>query len=412
MPTFRYQRAGGDGSTIEAADRATALRMLVQRGITPTAIEAAGGSAAGVVAPAARTGGVSWRGLGGPRLGKSELATLIRELSTATQAGLPLVQALRTIAKSGHSGRQRELLERVIASIEQGKSLGDAFAAEGSAFSELTINLTRAGEASGKLGEVLQQAADLLDREVKVRRSVMGATLYPMILLGLIGISIVVVVTVIVPRTLKAVSSGGGSESLPMPTQVLQWVAVLFGGYWWAIIPAAGLVVYGVASAYATPGIRLRFDRWVLRVPLIGRVLRDVAVARFTRTLGTLVSAGIPAVQALRVTKGTLGNRAMERVIDEVCEQVSSGRTIAEPMERSGFFPPMLVQIINLGERSGRLDQLLNQAAAAFEDKTETSIKLLMTALPPILVVGLAGVVGFVVMASLLPLLEMQERLG
>lgn len=416
MPTFRYQRAGGDGSTIEAADRASALRLLVQRGITPTALEAAdtGPTSVGHGASlhAGVAAGVGWRGVSGARLSRSELATLIRELSTATQAGLPLVQALRTIAKSGHSGRQRELLERVIGSIEQGKSLADAFAAEGSAFNELTINLTRAGEASGKLGEVLQQAADLLDREVKVRRSVLGATLYPMILLGLISISIVVVVTVIVPRTLKAVSSGGGAASLPLPTQVLQWVAQLFGGYWWAIIPAAGLAAYAAASAYATPALRLRFDRWVLRVPLIGRVLRDVAVARFTRTLGTLVTAGIPAVQALRVTKGTLGNRAMERVIDEVCEQVSGGRTIAEPMERSGFFPPMLVQIINLGERSGRLDQLLNQAATAFEDKTETSIKLLMTALPPILVVGLAGVVGFVVMAILLPLLEMQERLG
>jgi type II secretory pathway component PulF len=140
--------------------------------------------------------------------------------------------------------------------------------------------------------------------------------------------------------------------------------------------------------------------------------MRDVAVARFTRTLGTLTSAGIPAVMALRITKGTLGNKAMESVIDRVCEQVSSGQTLAEPMEKSGYFPPMLVQIVNLGERSGRLDQLLNQAAGAFEDRTEMSVKLFMTALPPLLVVVLAGVVGFVVMAILLPLLQMQESLG
>jgi type II secretory pathway component PulF len=144
---------------------------------------------------------------------------------------------------------------------------------------------------------------------------------------------------------------------------------------------------------------------------VLGRLLRDVAVARFTRTLGTLTSAGIPVLTALRVTKGTLSNRAMEGVIDEVCEQVAGGRTIAEPMERSGFFPPMLVQIVNLGERSGKLDEMLNQAAGAFEDRTENSVKLFTTALPPVLVMVMAVVVGFVILSILLPILQMQEAI-
>jgi type II secretory pathway component PulF len=138
-------------------------------------------------------------------------------------------------------------------------------------------------------------------------------------------------------------------------------------------------------------------------------LLKDVAVARFTRTLGTLTAAGIPILAALRVTKGTLGNRAMERVIDEVAEQVTAGKTIAEPMEKSGYFPPMLVQVVNLGERSGKLDQMLSNAAKAFEERTEQSVKLFTTALPPVLVVGLACVVGFVVMAILLALLQVQD---
>jgi type II secretory pathway component PulF len=153
----------------------------------------------------------------------------------------------------------------------------------------------------------------------------------------------------------------------------------------------------------------MRVDTTLLRLPLLGRLLRDVAVARFTRTLGTLTSAGIPIIAALRVTRGTLGNRAMEGVIDDVAEQVAAGKTIAEPMERSGYFPPMLVQIVNLGERSGRLDQMLSQAARAFEERTEQSVKLFTTALPPLLVVGLACVVGFVVMAILLALLQVQD---
>jgi type II secretory pathway component PulF len=342
-------------------------------------------------------------------MSRSEMASFIRELATAIQAGLPLVQGLRTIARQGRTRRQREMLGSIISQVEHGKSLGDAVAAFGRPFDDLTINLVRAGEASGKLGEVLMQAADLLDREVRLKRSVLAATLYPMILAFLVTVAIIVVVTVIVPRILSAVGNIG---PLPWPTRIVQGVAEVFGGYWFVILPTVLAAIWGAGRWYARPGPRLAFDRALLRTPVLGRLLRDVAVSRFTRTLGTLTAAGIPAVSALRVTKGTLGNRAMEGVIDEVCDQVSAGQTIAEPMERSGYFPPMLVQIVNLGERSGRLDQMLNQAAGAFEDKTEMSVKMFTTALPPILVVIMACVVGFVVLAILLPLLQMQESLG
>jgi type II secretory pathway component PulF len=402
---------GGGAATLEAADRASAIRALRSRGVTPVKIEAVGGVADEIAAVAeARPVAAAVPRVGG-RLPLADLAMLIRELATAISAGLPMVQALRTIARSGRKPRQKAILERVIGRIEEGKSLADACAAEGRSFNDLTINLMRAGDASGKLDTVLMQAADLLDRDLKLRRSVLAATLYPMILAGLISAAILVIVTVIVPKVVK--NLGGQSlASLPWPTRVVQGVADFFGTYWWAIIPAVVLAGYGAAWLYRQPRFRLWFDRTLLGTPLLGRVMRDVAVARFTRTLGTLTSAGIPAVAALRITKGTLGNKAMEGVIDRVCEQVTSGQTLAEPMEKSGYFPPMLVQIVNLGERSGRLDQLLNQAAGAFEDRTEMSVKLFMTALPPLLVVALAGVVGFVVMAILLPLLQMQESLG
>lgn len=417
MATFQYKAAGASATaTIDAPDQASALRALRGRGVTPVTLAPVAGDAG----PVPGTKGVTSLATGlagsgaepaatGGGLSLSELAMLVRELATAISAGLPMVQALRTIAGQGRKPRQRAVLERVISRIEQGKSLADACAAERAAFNDLTINLMRAGEASGKLDIVLMQAADLLDRDLKLRRSVLSATLYPIILGGLVSIAVVVVVTVIVPRVLKTI---GNRADLPWPTQVVQGVAGFFGSYWWlaALVAVGGL--YTWRYLYQQASFRLSFDRLLLRLPLLGTVLRDVAVARFTRTLGTLVSAGIPAVGALRITKGTLGNKAMEVVVDEVCDQVTSGQTLAEPMERSGYFPPMLVQIVNLGERSGRLDQLLNQAAGAFEDKTETSIKLFMTALPPVLVVGLAGVVGFVVLAILLPLLQMQESIG
>lgn len=419
MPTYAYRSMGGragvaDGGggvgTIQAPDRASAIREIVKRGETPVAVEESSGGPGSV-------GGAGEVPVGGALLSRrvmsrGETASLIRELATALQAGLPLVPALRTILKQGRSERQRGMLKRIIDDVERGRSLAEAAEGVGPPFTELLINMLRAGESAGRLPEVMVQAAELLDRDVKLRRSVLAATLYPMILLGLIIIAIIVVVTFIVPQVLKNIGSAGRGMVLPWPTQVVQGLAGFFAGYWWAVIPAVLVGVMLLRKVLADPPTRLRIDRVLLRVPVLGRLLRDVAVARFTRTLGTLTEAGVPILQALKITKGTLGNKAMELVVDEVIEEVAGGKTIADPMEASGYFPPMLVQIVNLGERSGRLDELLAQAARAFEERTEVSVKLFTTALPPVLVVFAAMAVGFVVLAVILPLLQLQEAVA
>jgi type II secretory pathway component PulF len=417
MPTFAYKTLSANGrglpATIDAPDRAAAVRELMRRGQTPTSVEQVAengkGSGAAVIAASAATAGSSGIGVGRV-MSLGEMANLIRELATALAAGLPLVQSLKTIAKQGRSPKQKLMLEWIIGQVEHGKSLADAMSSWGKPFGELTINMTRAGDLSGRMAEVLTQAAELLDKDLKLRRSILSATLYPIILCVLVTTAIIIVVTVIVPRLLKQFT--GGSTNLPWPTRVVEDVAAFFGGYWYILIPGVALAVYAFIRYYRTPEGRLAVDTRLLKLPLLGRLLRDVAVARFTRTLGTLTGAGIPVLMALRVTKGTLGNKAMEGVIDEVIEKVAAGKTISEVMDRGTHFPPMLVQIVNLGERSGKLDELLGQAAKSFEDRTEMSIKLFTTALPPILVVVLAGVVGFVVLAIMLALLEFQNNVS
>lgn len=419
MATFTYRTLNSpSAATIDAPDRAAALRELVRRGETPTSVVARDvslhSSGGPDEAPASATRGPANAPLPARMMSRPETAAFIRELATALSAGLPLIPALRTMTKQGRSAKQRQMLEEIIHEVEHGKSLADAAAPWQRTFGELTVNLIRAGEVSGQLSEVLAQAAELLDKDLKLRRSITGAILYPLIICILVSVAVIVVVTFIVPRILKQLA--GTASSLPWPTQVVKWVGEFFGGLWWGVVPgwaailtAVALGVYAFRQWYATPAGRARADLVLLKAPLLGRLLRDVAVARFTRTLGTLTAAGIPILAALRVTRGTLGNRAMEGVIDDVAEQVQAGKTIAEPMERSGYFPPMLVQIVSLGERSGRLDQMLSQAATAFEERTEQSVKLFTTALPPLLVVVLAGVVGFVVMAILLALLQVQD---
>jgi type II secretory pathway component PulF len=172
------------------------------------------------------------------------------------------------------------------------------------------------------------------------------------------------------------------------------------------------LVLIAIQQFYRTPSTRLKMDRALLRFPMIGKVMRDIAVARFTRTLGTLVSSGLPALTALKVTKATLGNKAMEHVVEQVCDQVSSGKTISEPMEKSGYFPSLLTQIIGLGERSGRLPQMLNQAANVFEERTESTLKIFTSTFPVLMVLVAAVVIGFVMASVLLPLIQMQDLIA
>jgi type II secretory pathway component PulF len=423
MPTFTYRAAqGGATGTVEAVDRASAVREVLRRGLTPVAVEESGGASLAGVSRAVlgensgsagfSLGGVA--GVTGSVMSRAEMASFVRELATAIMAGLPLVTALKTLARSGRSAKQKTMLESLISQVEGGTSLGDAMASWGRPFDQLTTSITRAGEASGKLAEVLEQAADLLDRDLRLRRSIVGATLYPMILLLLIGAAVVVITAFIVPTILDQMDIP--ESSLPFPTRVVKGVAdtvqAVFIERWYVSVPLSAMAVIGLLRLWADPAFVLWKDTMILRTPVLGRLARDVAVSRFARTLGTLTKAGVPILQSLRITKGVLGNKAMEGVIDQVVDQVAGGATIADPMEKSGQFPPMLVQIVNLGERSGRLDQMLTQASRAFDERVDQSIKLFTTALPPVLIVIMAGVVGFVVLAVFLALLEAQDQMA
>jgi len=403
MPTFAYTttRNAPPAGTIQALDRQGALRTLLDRGIRPVEVSP--------VSRASRIGASSESGTGGGSVSKADVAMMVRELSTALSAGLPLIVALRTMVGQGRSKGQRRAVEHIIAQVENGKSLGDAMASWGKPFNDLIISMTRAGEAAGRLPEVLGQAANLLDRDAKVRQSIASATLYPAFLAVLSIAAIFVVVVKIVPGLMKPFQ--GSNRELPFMTQALMSVSDAFVASWWIllIVMLAGGFIF--ANWYKSAEGRHTFDRTLLRLPLLGPLLRDVAVARFTRTLATLVAAGLPLLQALRVTRGTLGNRAMERVIDTVSEKVTQGRTLADPLERSGYFPPMLVQVVSLGERSGRLEEMLHQAATAFEARVENSIKVFTTVLPLALVLVMSSVIMFIVVAILMAMLDSQDAL-
>ncbi len=415
MPTFQYQSLTTEGARqsglITAQNRADAVRQLLGRGETATSISSAGELSetievdrqdAKANVKRARRGSMS----------RSEMATLIRELATALEAGLPLMQSLKTIRKQASGKGAPMVLDHMIERVEAGEPLYKAAIEYGPPFDDLVIGMLRAAEASGRTPEILHQLAELLDRGIELRREVMGALFYPFLVALLIIASVVILVTVVIPRVMEPIiAAGGGEASLPMPTQIVLGLANFIGGWWWICLISIAVGWYAWNAWISAPLNRLRYDRFKLRIPLLGRLGRDVAVARFTRTLGTLTSAGLPILESLRITRDTLGNKAMMQAIDQVESQVTEGKPLADPLEQCGLFPPLLVQVVNLGERSGRLEQMLIHAATAFDRQVNVTIKLVTKALPPVLIVVMACIAGFVLAAILLPLLEMQSFL-
>ncbi len=417
MANWRYEgldRAGGSASgTITAPDRGTAMRLVQARGLTPLRLESDDLEAmmAPPTASAVRPPRWTASAPGHPSIGRAELASLMRELATAVEAGLPLMQALRTVRRQAAGKAQPVILDALIEKVEAGRPLHEAMQAYGAPFDDMVVGMARAADASGRMPEVLHQLADLLDRSVELRRELIGATIYPMIVASLIMASIVLLVTVILPQLMAPIAGQPGME-LPWPTKILLGFANFMKTWWLVVILGIAASVVGSRRWLARPENRLKWDGLLLRMPLLGPLLRDVAVARFTRTLGTLVNAGLPILQALRITRDTLGNAVLTRAVDQVQEKVTTGQALADPLERCGHFPPLLIQIVNIGERSGRLETMLLHAATAFDRQVNNSIKIFTKALPPVLLVVMAVVAGFVLAGILLPLLRMQSSLG
>jgi general secretion pathway protein F len=413
MTTFEYESITNTGKAhrghLDATSRADATRQLLQRGETATSIVATSPSATPRVLAAPTA--TRKRRTGRPNMKRTEVANLVRELATALEAGLPLMQALRTIRRQAKGRGPVAVLDHLIDRVEAGESLHKAAITYGPPFDDLIAGMLRAADASGQTSVVLHQLADLLERGIELRREVLGAVFYPLIVAALIMSSAIILVTVLIPRLMEPLIAAG-VKTLPLPTRILLDLADFLTAWWMICIAIVVLAVMGWRFWIAAPENRLKWDGLKLRIPVLGKLLRDIAVARFTRTMGTLASAGLPLLDCLDITRDTLVNTAMMNAIDGVHAQVTEGRPLAEPLEESGLFPPLLVQVVNLGERSGKLETMLSHAATAFDRQVNVSIKIFTKAFPPLLIIIMAGLGAFVLSAILLPLLELQNLAG
>ena len=334
-----------------------------------------------------------------------DLAVFTRQLATMINAGLTIVASL-TILESQLSNRKlAEVMAKVRSEVEGGIPLSEAFGSHPEVFNSLYVNMVRAGEAGGVLDEILSRLSMLLEKEVALRQKVKAAMIYP----AVVGTACVGIVSFIVFFILpKFVSFFATLDvPLPAPTKFLIWITVNSTRFWYVIVLVLVVGIYGFRYYIGTPGGRTWFDRFKLRMPLFGTINRTVVMARFSRTLGTLVHSGVPILQSLEVVSKAVNNVIMTQAISAVRTSIREGEGISGPLAASGIFPPMVVQMVSVGERTGALDAMLSKVADFYDTEVEYAVSGLTSILEPALIMVMGGVVGFVVISFYLPLFNL-----
>jgi len=413
---FSYKAVDRSGEhvsgTIQAIDRRSAVLALAKKGrfVTELTRETKSHQTDKDQSEASALDLGQYLKIGSRRISSKDVLAITTQLSTALRAGLPLLSGLELLRRQHHKQAVREMLGDLVDAVSAGQSLSEAMAKHERVFSPLYLSMIRVGETGGILEQTTAQLADMLNREEKIKTNMKNASAYPIFVLCLGFISVVIVLTVILPKIIGTL--GAELTVLPLPTRILMgvssFVKVLFTSIpGWISLVAIGVGFYYLIKWTRTTG-RLQCDTFKLRIPILGSVLRTIAVGRFARTLGALTMGGVTILEALSVVRDTLGNELLGREIDTVAEKVKRGEPLAEPLEESGYFPPLLVQIVAVGEQTGKLDELLLNAADTFDADADSAINKFMSIFPAILILLLALVIGFIIAATLLPIVVME----
>lgn len=337
----------------------------------------------------------------------ADVAVMTRQLATLVRAGVPLVESVAALIDQVEKEQLKKTLTAVRESLNEGTAFARSLEAHPKIFPSLYTNMVAAGEASGTLEAVLERLADFMESQAKLKGKVTAALAYPvlMMFIGIVMVSVLMVA--VVPKVTSIFENLG--HALPWYTQLLITVSAIISGYWWLIISVVSGSVWWFRRWRATPAGKLKFDSLRLVVPIFGRLTLLVSVARFARTLSTLLSSGVQLLQAMEIGRHVLENARLESVISEAIGSIRGGESIAEPLKRARVFPPMVTHMITVGEKTGQLEAMLENVSRAYEADVETRVVALTSLLEPLMIVLLGGVVGFIAMAILMPLIQMNE---
>ena len=338
-----------------------------------------------------------------------EVAGFTRQLATMLKSGIPLAQCLSALIEQAETPDLEAVLRDVREKVTQGATLADALAFHPAYFTDLFVNMVKAGQAAGTLDVVLKRLADYLQKQSRTRARVKAALAYPVVMVIIGTLVVIGLMTFVVPRILAVVATaqrGNPGATLPLPTQILIGATHFIGDWWWATIIVGFGFWFVYRGAMKSEGFRYRRDLFLLRVPILGDLLKKQAVSRFAVTLAALLRSGVPALQALTIVRSVVDNQVLARVVGEVHDRILEGADISSPLKKSGIFPPVVGYMISIGEQSGQLEEMLDRVAESYDEELEVATTKLTSILEPILIVVMAVVVGFIVLSVLLPIMD------
>src|SRR5688500_566521 len=391
MPAFMYTARDAKGelksATLEAPSREEAISQLKKQRLNVSKIDEQTKKKKG--------GKVSMR----------DIVIFTRQFSTMINSGLPLVQAMGILAEQSENPNLRDITKQVVFDVESGNTVADALRKHPTAFSDLYVNMVAAGEAGGILDTILMRLAVFMEKNDALVRKVKGAMIYPGVIMTVAGGAITVLLLFVIPTFQRMFAEVG--VPLPLPTRIVIMMSEFLQSFWWAIFGGMFLASIMFKKYYATSDGQKRIDGLALKMPILGDVLRKSAVSRFTRTLGTLISSGVSILEGLEITAKTAGNRVIQDAIMASRASIAGGDTIAQPLQKSKVFPPMVISMIAVGEQTGGLDEMLSKIADFYDEEVDAAVSNLLSLLEPIMIVFLGVVVGGMVVAMYLPIFDM-----
>src|SRR5271170_6538407 len=401
MPVFTFSGKDASGQKISGervAPNKQALQQALRRErITPGSVREKGKE-------------FSMPTFGTSKVKVKDIAIFFRQFSVMIDAGLPLVQCLEILAANQENQTFQKTLTGVRTTVEGGATLANAMRGYPKVFDDLTTHMIEAGETGGILDIILQRLATYVEKAVRLKAAVRSALIYPIAVVGIAGLIVAALLKWVVP--IFANLFAGLGVALPLPTRIVIGLSAFLGAFWWVMIAAGIGVVFGLKQIRKSPRGRYYFDKVLLHLPVIGSLLRKIAVGRFTRTLGTLITSGVPILEGLAITARTSGNAVLEEALMKVRKAIEEGRTIVDPLKECGVFPNMVTQMIGVGEATGAMDNMLQKIADFYEEEVDAATKDMLAMLEPVIIGVLGVTIGGIVISLYMPLFAMIAKLA
>ena len=405
MPLFSYQATNSGGKTVQgtltATDKTTALNLMAKQGLKPISVE---------IKSDVKKGG---KGFFKPKVKVTDLVLFTRQLSTMVSAGVPLLRSLTTMRDQVENPTLREIISDMIKDVQGGVSLADAMAKHPDVFSDIFVNMIRAGEAAGIVDDILKRLATQVEKNASMRKKIKSASTYPMVLLTLTIGAFMGLMIFIIPRIAAILKDIGGPDAkLPVITQVMISISTFMTHYWYIMIGGTVLAVFLIRRYVKTPAGRYQLHSFVLKVPILKTLITKISVARFTRTFAALIGAGVSVVEALRVTARAIGNDVYRKAIEDAANKVINGEQLSQAIEGNKLFPGIVPQMLAVGEETGQTDIVLVKVADFYDEEVDAVIDSLSSILEPVMIVIMGGMVGLVAASVMGPIASLSQNVG